>query len=39
MESDPMTPGRRSLRYGSLDEVKPDVERLLAGHTTVGNWS
>jgi hypothetical protein len=34
-----MTPGRRMLRYGSLDEVMPDVERLLEGHTTVGTWS
>jgi len=33
------TPGRRALKYHSLDEVMPDVERLLAGHTTVGNWS
>jgi hypothetical protein len=34
-----MTPGRRSLSYGSFDEIMPDVERLLQGHTTVGNWS
>jgi hypothetical protein len=34
-----MTPGRRTLRYRSLDDVMPDVERLLAGHKTVGNWS
>ncbi len=34
-----MTPGRRTLRYGSLDEIMPDVERLLEGHTTVGTWS
>src|SRR5947209_1013126 len=34
-----MTPGRRTLRYSSLDEVMPDVERLLEGHTTVGHWS
>ena len=34
-----MTPGRRTLRYESLDEVMPDVERLLEGHTTVGNWT
>jgi hypothetical protein len=39
LESDIMTPGRRSLRFGSLDEVMPDVGRLLDGHTTVGNWS
>jgi Protein of unknown function (DUF1569) len=34
-----MTPGRRTLRYGSLDEIMPDVERLLEGHTTVGGWT
>jgi Protein of unknown function (DUF1569) len=34
-----MTPGRRNLRYNSLDEVMPDVERLIAGHATVGHWS
>lgn len=34
-----MTPGRRTLRFQSLDEVMPDVERLLEGHTTVGGWS
>jgi hypothetical protein len=34
-----MTPGRRTIAYKSLDEVMPDVERLLVGHTTVGNWS
>ena len=34
-----MTPGRRTLRYESLDEVMADVERLLEGHTTVGHWS
>src|SRR4051812_14978085 len=34
-----MTPGRRSLRYESFDEVMPDVERLLEDHLTVGNWS
>ncbi len=33
------TPGRRSLRYGSLEEIMPDVERILEGHTTVGHWS
>jgi hypothetical protein len=30
---------RRSLTFASLDEVMPEVERLLLGHTTVGNWS
>jgi hypothetical protein len=34
-----MTPGRRALRFESLDDVMPDVERLLEGHTTVGNWT
>jgi hypothetical protein len=34
-----MTPGRRTLRYNSLDEIMPDVERLLDGHSTVGHWS
>ena len=33
------TAGRRTLRFRSLDEVMPDVEALLAGHTTVGTWS
>ena len=34
-----MTPGRRTLRYDSMDDIMPDVERLLGGHATVGNWS
>ena len=34
-----MTPGRRTVRFDSFDEVMPDVERLQQGHTTVGNWS
>jgi hypothetical protein len=34
-----MMPGRRTLRYESLDDVMPDVERLLEGHATVGTWS
>jgi hypothetical protein len=34
-----MTAGRRQLRYETFDEVMPDVERLLQGHTTVGNWT
>ncbi len=32
-------PGRRPLSFASLDEIMPDVERLLAGHSTVGKWS
>lgn len=31
--------GRRELKFDRLDEVMPDVERLLAGHETVGSWS
>lgn len=34
-----ITPGRRTLRFDSFDDVMPDVERLLAGCTTVGHWS
>ena len=34
-----MTPGRRTLRYNNLDEIMADVDRLVAGHTTVGHWS
>jgi hypothetical protein len=34
-----MTVARRSLTFASLEEVMPDVERLLLGHTTVGKWS
>jgi hypothetical protein len=34
-----MRPGRRTLAYASFDDIMPDVERLLAGHTTAGNWS
>jgi hypothetical protein len=33
------TPGRRPLVFSSLDQVMPDVDRLLNGHTTVGHWS
>ena len=31
--------GRRDLTFASLDDVMPEVERLLAGHTTVGRWT
>jgi len=34
-----MRQGRRPLNYDNLDQVMPDVERLLEGHGTVGNWS
>lgn len=30
---------RRALAFTSLDDVMPDVERLLAGHVTVGRWT
>jgi hypothetical protein len=32
-------PERRLLQFGHLDDVMPEVERLLAGHLTVGRWS
>jgi hypothetical protein len=34
-----MPSARRKLKFASLGEVMPDVERLLAGHTTSGRWS
>ena len=34
-----MTPGRRTLEFGSFDDIMPDVERLLRGHSVVGAWS
>jgi hypothetical protein len=30
---------RRQLAFTRLDQVMPDVDRLLAGHQTTGNWS
>lgn len=30
---------RRALTFASLDEIMPDVERLLAGHVTSGRWT
>ena len=30
---------RRKLRFASLNEVMPDVERLLESHATVGRWT
>ncbi len=32
-------PERRTLEFARLSDVMPDVDRLLAGHSTVGNWS
>lgn len=34
-----MTTGRRTLSFKTFDEIMPDVDRLLDGHGTVGNWS
>jgi hypothetical protein len=34
-----MTATRRPLSFASLDEVMPDVDRLLGGYSAVGNWS
>jgi hypothetical protein len=34
-----MPRGRRKLCYEWFDDVMPDVERLLEGHQTVGNWT
>src|SRR3954453_17590605 len=34
-----MSTGRRPLTFRSLDEIMPEVERLLEGSTKVGNWS
>lgn len=34
-----MTPGRRSLQFHNFDEINADVDRLLDGCSTVGNWS
>src|SRR5579872_7094235 len=30
---------RRTLAFTSVDQVMPDVDRLLNGHKTAGNWS
>jgi hypothetical protein len=32
-------PGRRPLDFDRIDAIMPDVDRLLAGHTTSGRWS
>lgn len=31
--------GRRTLKFLRLDEVMPEVVRLMAGHRTLANWS
>lgn len=33
------TPGRRPLRYESVEAILPDVDRLAPAHRTVGRWS
>ncbi|MDX2037551.1 MAG: DUF1569 domain-containing protein [Isosphaeraceae bacterium] len=34
-----MTPGRRELQFRTLDEIMPEVDRLMAsGYTTLGRW-
>ena len=35
----PTTAGRRTLTFATLDDVMPDVDRLLLGHSTVGKWT
>jgi Protein of unknown function (DUF1569) len=32
-------PERRLLDFASMDQIMPDVERLIAGHSTVGDWT
>ena len=32
-------PGRRTLDFDRIDAVMPDVDRLLGGHTTAGQWT
>ena len=34
-----MNAARRKLTFDSLDQVMPDVDRLLLEHVTVGDWS
>lgn len=33
------TAGHRALTFDTIDRVMPDVDRLLAGHKTLGQWS
>jgi hypothetical protein len=32
-------PERRTLEFARLDDVMPEVDRLLGGYATAGNWS
>ena len=34
-----MKTGRRTLQFQSLDDIMPDVERLIGHNETVGEWS
>ena len=34
-----MVTNRRPLIFSALDQVMPEIDRLLQGHTTVGRWS
>jgi hypothetical protein len=34
-----MKAARRTLTFASLEDIPRDVDRLLAGHATVGNWT
>jgi hypothetical protein len=34
-----MNPARRTLSFAAIDQIMPEVDRLLEGHATVGNWS
>jgi hypothetical protein len=36
---DSQVAARRQLSFARIDDVMPEVDRLLAGHATVGNWS
>jgi hypothetical protein len=33
------TTARRQLKFSSVDEIVPDLDRLMAGHQTVGKWT
>jgi len=35
----PKTAARRPLEFATLERVMPEVDRLLLGHATAGNWS
>ena len=34
-----MTTGRRSLEFDGVEAIMPEVDRLTAGHVTVGRWT